>query len=240
METITIETVVSLFKNANEKKRMRDIKKEIIAALYPDSLLIDPELQEEVEHNVERIIREDLKSGSDSFLTRDSGGKYRKRRNRRTPNGDSDVDSIYIGKAGECAVISELMFRGYNANTMLLDEGIDVVAVKNNIYYYIQVKTTHIRDGRIYARIKKDRFEKYIESQIRYIIVGRYEKGGDNVNIFFVFSPGDIELLKYHQCINESEDFLNIKIEFEARTGKYYMYDGNKRFDVSFYINKFL
>lgn len=67
-----------------------------------------------------------------------------KRPNRKAPiDATCPIDTNYIGKAGECAVLSELMFRGYNANVMLIDEGIDIIAEKNNVYYYIQ---THWRN----------------------------------------------------------------------------------------------
>lgn len=240
--TITIENIVALFVKSTDKKKMKDIKSELIQSLYPEQLIIDPIIQNEIDKTVERVIRDDSRNGNESYLIRDRNGKYGKRRNRRTPTIDVelDIDSNYIGKAGECAVVSELMFRGYNANTMLLDEGIDIIATKNNIYYYIHVKTTQIKNGRLYVKIKKERFDKYIENQIRYVVVGRYEENNSFRNIFFVFDPQTIDrLARYEHCINESESALNIKIEFEPRTGKYYMYD-DKRIDVSYYIDKFL
>lgn len=243
MNNITIETIVALFKNTTERKRVKQIKDELFHQQFPEDILVEPSVQEDLNKIVECLLKEDQKHKEESYLTKDKSGKYSKRRNRRIPIDTQDpiIDSNYIGKAGECAVISELMFRGYNANTMLLDEGIDIIATKNNIYYYIQVKTTYLKNGRLYVKIKKERFDKYIENQIRYVIVGRYGKDDDLHNIFFVFDPNTIErFARYEQCINESDEALNIKIEFEPRTGKYFMYDNNKRADVSYYINKFL
>ena len=242
MDNITIEAIVTLFQKATDKKRVKQIKDELLHQQFPNDILVEPSIQDKLNKIVERLLKEDQKRGKESFLTKDKSGKYSKRKEHRLIDGvSSTIGSSYIGKAGECAVISELMFRGYNANTMLLDEGIDIIATKDNIYYYIQVKTTYVKDGRLYVKIKKERFDKYIENQIRYVIVGRYGKEGDLRNIFFVFDPNTIErFARYEQCINESEDALNIKIEFEPRTGKYFMYDNNKRADVSYYINKFL
>lgn len=243
MDNITIETIVALFKNTTEKKRVKQIKDELFHQLFPDTLLVEPSTQEELNKTVDRLLKEDQKRREEQFLVKDKNGKYSKRKGHKnigTPRPPV-IPSNYIGKAGECAVISELMFRGYNANTMLLDEGIDIIATKDNIYYYIQVKTTYIKDGKLYVKIKKERFDKYIDNQIRYVIVGRYGKDDDWHNIFFVFDPNTIErFAKYEQCINESDEALNIKIEFEPRTGKYFMYDNSKRADVSYYINKFL
>ncbi len=53
------------------------------------------------------------------------------------------VTTQYTGKAGEAAVISEMLFYGFNASAMTVDDGIDVVASKNNKYYHIQVKTAN-------------------------------------------------------------------------------------------------
>lgn len=242
MDNIAIETIVALFQKATDKKRVKQIKDELLHQQFPEDILVEPSVQEELNKIVERLLKEDQKRGKESFLIKDKSGRYSKRKEHKLVDGVlPTIGSSYIGKAGECAVISELMFRGYNANTMLLDEGIDIIATKDNIYYYIQVKTTYIKDGRLYVKIKKERFDKYIENQIRYVIVGRYGKGDDLRNIFFVFDPNTIErFARYEQCINESDEALNIKIEFEPRTGKYFMYDNNKRADVSYYINKFL
>jgi hypothetical protein len=242
MDNITIETIVALFQKTTDKKRVKQIKDELLHQQFPEDILVEPSVQEELNKIVERLLKEDQKRSKESFLIKDKSGRYSKRKEHKLVDGVlPTIGSNYIGKAGECAVISELMFRGYNANTMLLDEGIDIIATKDNIYYYIQVKTTYIKDGRLYVKIKKERFDKYIENQIRYVIVGRYGKEGDLRNIFFVFDPNTIErFARYEQCINESDEALNIKIEFEPRTGKYFMYDNNKRADVSYYINKFL
>ncbi|MCP3940326.1 MAG: hypothetical protein GY710_02455, partial [Desulfobacteraceae bacterium] len=59
------------------------------------------------------------------------------------PTPSPDVSSQYTGKAGETAVISELLFYGFNASAMAVDDGIDVIAGKNNNYFHIQVKTSN-------------------------------------------------------------------------------------------------
>ena len=52
-------------------------------------------------------------------------------------------ESRYVGKAGEYRVVSELIFRGYNANIISVDDGIDIVATKNDKLFNIQVKTSN-------------------------------------------------------------------------------------------------
>jgi hypothetical protein len=182
---VTMELILSVFKNYSDKKRIKEIKEAIISMLYPDNLLIDVKERDSVEKQVVELISKDKKLESESELIY-SSGKYGKRK-KKTVLLDP-VNSEYIGTAGECAVISELLFSGYNANRMMIDDGVDIIAFKDNVYYYVQVKTTSIKDGRIYAQINLDRFNQYMPVQMRYVIVARYnDKGIDR--ICFSHSP---------------------------------------------------
>lgn len=55
----------------------------------------------------------------------------------------------FIGKAGEMYVISELLYRDYNANLALIDTGIDVIATKNDKTFYFQVKNVSFKNTNI-------------------------------------------------------------------------------------------
>lgn len=66
-----------------------------------------------------------------------------------TPEG-SLVYRIYRGKAAEHRVVSELLWRGFNASIMSVDEGTDVIAIKKQQLYVIQVKTGRRYEGRRY------------------------------------------------------------------------------------------
>ena len=86
------------------------------------------------------------------------------------------VSTLYTGTAGEYAVLSELMFRGYNASVLPVDEGIDVIASKGNSYFHIQVKTANCleaRSGDYLFTIKRSAFESNRNSQTFYIFVIR-------------------------------------------------------------------
>jgi len=41
-------------------------------------------------------------------------------------------DTGFIGKAGEYAVMSELLFKGFNVSLMTVDKGIDIIAVNES------------------------------------------------------------------------------------------------------------
>lgn len=238
---ITIDVILSVFKSFSDKKKLKDIKGEVVNLLKPQDQLIW-ERQPEIEKVVDDLIKADKKLDRESYLTY-SKGFYQKRKGRKLPvDGNDDLvlrtPTEYIGRAGECAVMSELMFRGYNANRMMIDEGIDIVAVKGNIYYYVQVKTVSIKDGRIYCQIGMERFDQYIGAQIRYIIVARYKDRNLMRNMFFIFTPREIDKYIHDRCIKRGESTISIKIGFNERSGEPYLYD-EKQTDVSYHMNRF-
>lgn len=241
---ITIEDIVeNLFPTYSVRLKKKDIYSYFISKLPPKSDLFENGdsvtvsfSEDDIKKEVDIILKKDQASGNDSFL-RYSNGQYSKRP-KRNP-GINPAEGIYKGKAGECAVMSELLFRGYNVNNMMVDEGVDLVASKNNVFYYIQVKTTVVTEkNRIYCSIKQDRFDSYVGTQIRYIIVARCNMRGQDTNIYFVFDNKDIDKFMYQQLISHSEDRINIKIEFDDRTGKAIIYD-KARQDVSYHMNRF-
>lgn len=151
------------------------------------------------------------------------------------------IPHAFTGKAGECAVISELLFRRYNANLMMVDDGIDIVASRNNVFYYIQVKTTTITEkDKIYTNIKKERFETLIFAQLRYIIVARCFMAGIETNLYFLFNNSDMLRLVAQGYINEGEENYNIKIRLDKSKGnRPYLYHDNKETDINFHMNRF-
>ena len=231
---VTIELIVSLFKNYNDKKTLKDIKQGVFSIIYPDALMVTPEESDALSKEIVRVLSEDKKMEHESFLEY-KNKKYQKRKNKKPITGeDLRLPTQYIGTAGECAVMSELMFRGYNANRMMIDEGIDIVATKDNLYYYIQVKTVALREGRIHCQIPRYRFDQYVSNQIRYIIVARASDG----NLYYTLTPRDIEMGLSGGYIKASEDTIHIKIKFHPRSGEPFLYD-EKEHEARFYANNF-
>lgn len=237
---VTINDILSVFKNYTEEKSLKDIKNAVVALKTPASELINPN-EDEIKALVEKIVKEDKKRDSNSYLTYNNHkGKYRKRKRVPPPNSlQTTLSTNYIGRAGEMAVISELIYRGYNANRMMIDEGVDIIAVKDNIYYYVQVKTTLVKEnGNITCSIDKDRYDQYISKQIRYIIVARY-KDNKNIdrNMFFMFTPDKLQEAIYQHCIKRGEK-IYIKIKFNERTGEPFLYD-EKEMNIAFCMYNF-
>jgi hypothetical protein len=86
------------------------------------------------------------------------------------PTPAPKVSSLFTGKAGEAAVISELLFYGYNVSAMTVDEGIDLIAEKQNNYFHIQVKTANPSESGAFGfKIKKSSFKAKNAAQTFYI-----------------------------------------------------------------------
>lgn len=79
----------------------------------------------------------------------------------------------FFGKAGEYAIFSEMLFRGYNASIMTVDEGVDVIASKNNRFFYLQVKTSKDTNGTFVFTIKKTAFAANLNGGTFYILAAR-------------------------------------------------------------------
>lgn len=80
-------------------------------------------------------------------------------------------NSRYIGTAGEYRVISELLFKGYNANPVTVDEGIDITATKNDKQYNIQVKTSNEKNGKYLCDMNVKSYQKYKSASTFYVFV---------------------------------------------------------------------
>ena len=250
IESITVTDMLDkIFTSYSVKKKLKDI-----VAFYMQQMGCDlfgncevekfPVREEDIRKQVIKVLKED-KNSVDPYLK--FSNSYYSKAKRKQPNpinpSNPIVDSNYMGKAGECVVMGELLFRGYNVNNMMVDEGIDLVASKNNVFYYIQVKTKNVeQQNRFYFQIKQDRFDTFVGTQIRYILVARCSFNNEDRNIFFIFTNNDIQRFMYNGLIpkpTEGSNNLSIKIEFDQRTGKAYLYDGKTKDDVSFNMNNF-
>lgn len=150
------------------------------------------------------------------------------------------TDTLFIGRAGEYAVMSELLFRGYNANEMSVDDGIDIIASKNNVVYYIQVKTAVLQPNMTVQvpGIKKKGYDSYINTNMRYIVCVR-SAGNDNIEnkSYVVFNNKDLDWLRSYKCLRETDDDFYIKLRFSD--GKIFAYNGDESREVTHLRNNF-
>ncbi len=144
-----------------------------------------------------------------------------------------EIEGGYIGKAGEHAVLSELLFRGYNAALMSVDVGVDIVATKDNETFNIQIKTRNIskKHGAFYFNLRIASFERHNAGRTFYIFILREN------------SKLDYLILPLHQVEKSiEEEFIHIvgngklyRITIKKRDGKVYL--GRREKDVSYYMN---
>ena len=145
------------------------------------------------------------------------------------------INTQYVGKAGEMAVFSELLFYGYNASIMSVDDGIDLVATKDGRFFFIQVKTAISNNDKIpNFSIKKDSFVRYDKSETFYILVVRnFDKKGHS-NLFFVIPNHTIRKMIYDGIIKDSDSY---SIRITQENG---VWIANGRENVTHYLNNFL
>lgn len=141
----------------------------------------------------------------------------------------------YTGKAGEHAVLAELLFRGYNASIMAVDEGIDLVATKDNKYFHLQVKTANGDDSRPYqASIRKEAFQH--TGNTFYILVLRRPQRRRYINDYLILSSNEIRRYIASGALRDGETIgLRLVIENE----KFYLLGLNDRLDLTHCINDF-
>ena len=137
-------------------------------------------------------------------------------------------DKLYVGKGGEHLVTGRLILHKYNASMLGVDEGLDIVAVKDGHMYGIQVKTAN----------------KSASGYVADIDVGAYERNNAG-NTFYVFvllgEPEKYVILPFHAM----EGLINSgHIRTLAKANRYraiFAKDGHNVFlrnkDVKFYVD---
>ena len=149
-----------------------------------------------------------------------------------TPVVKQEISTSYTGKAGEFAVLSELLFRGFNASIMTVDEGIDIVASKNGRYFHIQVKTSNYNDGKPYSTSFKS---KTLQSgaDVFYIVVLRQPTQFRFLNDYMIFPSSDLRRWRHEGIIKEGH---NISLRIANDHNRFIL---NKSLDVSSHLNDF-
>lgn len=249
LDDLTINRIVDdIFVTYKVKKRRKDIV-DYYYQVFNIGLFGNDDAnfitENDICQKIDKLLKEDLKSEY-PYLRYKSPYYYKQKRSTPLPSQLTAMSSLstnYIGKGGECMVMGELLFRGYNVNSMLVDEGVDLVASKDNVFFYIQVKTTNVTtQNKFYFKIKQDRFDMFIGTQIRYILVGRCSIQNKDTSIYFVFANNDIQRFLHKGVIPiaaDNSNVLSIKIEYDERTGIPYLYNDNRKEDISFYMNNF-
>lgn len=147
---------------------------------------------------------------------------------------EAEVEGGYIGKAGEHAVLSELLFRGFNASLMEVDTGVDILATKGNEVFNLQVKTRNVskRHDAYFFNIRIASFERHNSGRTFYIFLLR-----DKNKLDYVILPL-VEVEK-----NIDQEFIKVvgngklyRVTIKKRNGKICL--GRNENDVTYFLNQ--
>lgn len=149
-----------------------------------------------------------------------------------TPEPLQSEDTGYIGKAGEMAVMAELLFRNFNVAMMTVDKGIDIVAANDvGKYFHIQVKTTGGKDGAYAFSIKRKAFDASNSGSTFYIFVMRTTTKSD-----YLILPNPILASYIALDVVRGADTLSLRVTYDNKAKKYTL---NGRVDITVHVNKF-
>lgn len=192
------------------------------------------------------VLASDVKKGQKAFFSKVKNkqgglkrGVYRlKKRPEVKPKATEApiVSNQYTGKAGEFSVMSELLFYGFNASAMTVDDGIDVVASKGGNYFHIQVKTANVSvtGGGFGFSIKKTSFSAKDSFQTFYIFVIRENRDGRYLNDYLIMPSSQLRQLLEVGIIKDGAS-LSVRVQRDTR-GRYIL---NAKQDVTISVNTF-
>ena len=151
------------------------------------------------------------------------------------PTEAPPVSTQFTGKAGEAAVISELLFYGFNASAMAVDDGIDVVASKDNNYFHIQVKTANGTEQGAYGfTIKRSSFCAKDTFQTFYILVMRERDEHRYFNDYLILPSSQVRQLIEVGIIKDAPSYY-LRVQKDSR-GRYML---NAKQDITISVNTF-
>lgn len=182
-------------------------------------------------------IRKHLRN-EEMFSHKKNSIKYKMRRPRKfgivprqcaAPN----KETLFIGAAGELAVMSELAWRSYNVCRPAVDKGVDIIATKDNIVYHIQVKTSSLGENLSTTfQIDQASYNNSMKDYVRYILALRC---GENEWRFFTFSQEIIDSFIKEALISKTEKKYTITIRYDEETGRPRLTYKDNQKDVSSY-----
>lgn len=145
------------------------------------------------------------------------------------------VSSQFTGKAGEYAVMSELLFFGFNVSAMTVDDGIDIVASKNDSYFHIQVKTSNASaSNKFQFKITKRAFGSKDAAATFYVLVLRISENSRNTCEYLVLPSSEIRRLVDKGVVKDGEA-MNLSVDRE-RGNRFLL---NSVEDVTWSLNRF-
>ncbi|WP_207262969.1 hypothetical protein [Desulfovibrio sp. Huiquan2017] len=198
-----LDMCLEVLQAVKKKMHVRDIAG-ALATRYPAEFgTEDTEtLARKVSQSISNHIRSAGRNSKISKVPNGRGGhlsgmfRAKQKRKKTTLAKPPQVSNGYTGKAGEYGLLSELLFMGYNASIMTVDEGIDVVASRDNKYFHIQVKTANSNpQGKFQFTISAKSYKSYDASTTFYVLITHHFICNAWRSDYIVFQSGDITKL---------------------------------------------
>ena len=125
-----------------------------------------------------------------------------------------------IGAAGELREMSELLLRGYNADHITIDSGIDIRATKGGNVYEIQVKTvTELKAGeKFVTTIGEKAFRRTNSPNMYYVFVLRSRYNG----IMYV-TVSNKEMVRMIEDGNITTNKAGYQAQFAVKDGSLFL-----------------
>jgi hypothetical protein len=149
--------------------------------------------------------------------------------------------NLFIGMSGEYRIVSELLMRGYNANIVTVDTGVDILAEKGDSVYKIQVKArTLSEDHSCLIALSSKKLEELYRENIN-LVVAFIDP--TNIMTFLIISPSLLYLLttggyKLSEApIKNNGEKKNLTIRLIFKEGRAFI--RNRRNDFSLLLNRF-
>lgn len=238
-----LDQIVELMAEKKKAMHVNDIASELIEK-YPHL----SNSSEELARKISSTLASNIKKKRDALFSKPKNkqggfkkGIYRlKVSQKRTPRNytlaeQPSLPTTYTGKAGEYSVLSELLFYGFNASLMTVDDGIDIVASKNSNYFHIQVKTSNSTSaGKFRFTVKQKSFSAKDVTNTYYILVLRYLENHKYICDHLVIPSSEIRRLIDKRVIKNGGS-ISLPIE-KDKSGKYLL---NSIEDLSWSLNRY-
>jgi hypothetical protein len=129
---------------------------------------------------------------------------------------------------------------------MTVDEGVDIVANKDNDFYFIQVKTAYLDESlKATFTIKNSRFDLFKKNNnMIYVFVVRHSSPLSTPsktitgNIFFAFTNVELDKAVNDGIIYRGDNEMSIKIKFEGNQFTPYLYNRNEQAKITYNMDR--
>lgn len=137
----------------------------------------------------------------------------------RTVIKEFEYKGQFYGVAAENLVVSELLYRGYEAYLINVDLGLDVMGQKEGKTYYFQVKNISFDNSNTRTiQIKKSSYTRNKSNNVYYFLIMQTELKRDYI-IIPQFKLQELE----EKGVNKTEDDANLSLTFSKKDNTYFI-----------------